>query len=523
MEMKFKGTFDVTLPRGEVYEVLCDPRKFTPMLPTFHSMEMKDENTANVKIKIGIGRIRGTASTDLTLEEAEAPVHARYVGRGKVMQSAYQISYTFDLEDAPGGGTTINWAGDTELAGKILSLAGGGLKGYAEKEINSLILSVQQGLAPGAPPIMAPPERISWLQRLLAWLRGGKEEQAVEQPVPQESAPAVGLAAQPDEVRQTQQEARDRIGRLLQVERSEKPMGRKEDSRLVRGRGLFVDDYKPAGALHMSLLRSPYAHARIVKIDTTAAEAVPGVVCTLTGEELAAQVQPFLQIGEEPGALIEDYPLAEPVAHLLELERVEVRVDVHAHLAPVDEDLRGAVLVRPAEDPVVVRRRTELVHLFLEHLDLLLRFLEDVHQSLVLPFGVRELLARELVAAAQRLVLSHQALEASAELGRIAPEQADRVLQILQLVAVRARRPVIAVVVGIAPGCGRRRRDAAHHVSHEALLAGPRFELAHAVSSLTCPAEWAKSSWPRVLQVACRKFPSRNVEGFSRLFGWMRD
>ena len=312
MEMKFKGTFDVTLPRGEVYEVLCDPRKFTPMLPTFHSMEMKDEKTANVKIKIGIGRIRGTASTDLTLEEAEAPVHARYVGRGKVMQSAYQISYTFDLEDAPGGGTTINWAGDTELAGKILSLAGGGLKGYAEKEINSLILSVQQGLVPGAPPIMAPPVRVSWLTRLLSWLRGDKKEQAVEQPVPQQAVQvqAPGLAAQPDEVRQTQQEARDRIGRLLQVERSEKPMGRKEDSRLVRGRGLFVDDYKPAGALHMSLLRSPYAHARIVKIDTTAAEAVPGVFCTLTGEELAAQVQPFLQIGEEPGALIEDYPLA---------------------------------------------------------------------------------------------------------------------------------------------------------------------------------------------------------------------
>jgi len=314
MEMKFKGAFDVDLPREEVFEVLCDPRKFTPMLPNFHSMEMQDENTASVQIKVGIGRIRGTASTVLTLEEAESPLRARYTGRGKVMQSAYQLSYTFDLEEKSGGGTCINWASDTELSGKILSLAGGGLKGYAEKEINNLILSVQQGLAPGAAPIELPPERVSWWTRLLAWLRGPEQEQAAESPAPKASIQAAGLAAQPDEVQRTQREARDRISRILQVERSDKPMGRKEDNRLVRGRGLYVDDYKPAGCLHMALLRSPYAHAKIISIDTTAAEALPGVICTLTGEELAGQCEPFLQIGAQACALIKDYPLAVEIA-----------------------------------------------------------------------------------------------------------------------------------------------------------------------------------------------------------------
>jgi carbon monoxide dehydrogenase subunit G len=130
MEMRFNGAFDVKLPRTEVFEVLSDPRKFTPMLPNFHGMEMKDEKTANVRVKVGIGKIRGTASTDLTLVEANPPLRARYTGNGKVMQSAYQLSYTFDLEDAPGGGTRINWVGDTELAGKILSLAGSSLEGY---------------------------------------------------------------------------------------------------------------------------------------------------------------------------------------------------------------------------------------------------------------------------------------------------------------------------------------------------------------------------------------------------------
>ncbi len=310
MEMKFNGTFDVEMPRGDVFEILSDPRKFTPLLPTFRGMEMKDEKTAHVRIKVGIGKIRGTATTDLTLEEAESPLRARYVGHGRVMQSAFRFGYTFDLEDAPEGGTRINWAGDTELAGKILSLAGSGMKGYAEKEINHLILSVQQGLTPGAPPRVVPAPRVGWLTRLMAWLRGEKPAQADAAPDLTEAIRETRFAAQPEDVLSEQKEARDRIARIMDVKRTEKPMGRKEDGRMVRGRGLYVDDYKPAGALHMSLVRSPYAHARIVSIDTQAAEAVAGVVCVLTGKELAEQVQPFLQIGGEPCSLIEDYPLA---------------------------------------------------------------------------------------------------------------------------------------------------------------------------------------------------------------------
>src|SRR5688500_64355 len=62
---------------------------------------------------------------------------------------------------------------------------------------------------------------------------------------------------------------------------------RKEDARLVVGRGNFVEDVGLPGMLHMAILRSPYAHARINSIDTSAAAAVPGVVAVVTGELLA--------------------------------------------------------------------------------------------------------------------------------------------------------------------------------------------------------------------------------------------
>ena len=63
---------------------------------------------------------------------------------------------------------------------------------------------------------------------------------------------------------------------------------RKEDERFIRGKGTYVDDITLPGMLHMEILRSPFAHARIAKIDTSQAAALPGVVAVVTGELMAA-------------------------------------------------------------------------------------------------------------------------------------------------------------------------------------------------------------------------------------------
>ncbi|MFI7065359.1 aerobic carbon-monoxide dehydrogenase large subunit [Kribbella sp. NPDC050124] len=69
------------------------------------------------------------------------------------------------------------------------------------------------------------------------------------------------------------------------------PMGfgrmiRKEDARFIRGRGNYVDDVQLPGMLYGAVLRSPYAHARITSVDTTAAEAHPKVKAVITGQTL---------------------------------------------------------------------------------------------------------------------------------------------------------------------------------------------------------------------------------------------
>lgn len=63
---------------------------------------------------------------------------------------------------------------------------------------------------------------------------------------------------------------------------------RHEDDRFVRGRGRYLDDIKLPGMLHMEILRSPYAHARLRAVDASKARALPGVVAVITGQDLAA-------------------------------------------------------------------------------------------------------------------------------------------------------------------------------------------------------------------------------------------
>src|SRR5690349_3045298 len=129
-----------------------------------------------------------------------------------------------------------------------------------------------------------------------------------------------------------------------------KPLRRREEQRLVEGQGQFVDDIKMPGTLHMRLVRSPYGHARIVRVDTSRAEAHPGVVCTLSGAEVAAQTQSFIEIGPGQAQKIKDYCMAVGRARY----QGEPVVAIVATSRPVAEDAAELVEIdyEPL-DPVV--------------------------------------------------------------------------------------------------------------------------------------------------------------------------
>lgn len=86
---------------------------------------------------------------------------------------------------------------------------------------------------------------------------------------------------------------------------------RREDPRLLCGQGLFVGDVESAGTAHMAVLRSPHAHARIVRIDLSRARQQPGVIDALSFGDLGPQPPKLPMLVPHPALRAEmPYPLA---------------------------------------------------------------------------------------------------------------------------------------------------------------------------------------------------------------------
>ena len=104
---------------------------------------------------------------------------------------------------------------------------------------------------------------------------------------------------------------------------------RKEDARLVAGRGRYLDDLRLPGLLHLAIVRSPHAHADVTRIDARAARAVDGVVAVLTRAELPALAGSIPALVPEPKRRAYAHPVlaADRVRHVGEAIAVVVATD----------------------------------------------------------------------------------------------------------------------------------------------------------------------------------------------------
>ncbi len=142
------------------------------------------------------------------------------------------------------------------------------------------------------------------------------------------------------------------------------PMGfgrmiRKEDARFLRGKGNYVDDVNLPGMLHGAILRSPHAHARIVSIDTSAAEAHPKVKAVVTGkvlETLNLAWMPTLSMDTQSVLVTDKVRFqGQEVAFVVAEDRYSARdalelIDVEYELLPPVVDARKAL---DADAPVI--------------------------------------------------------------------------------------------------------------------------------------------------------------------------
>ena len=128
---------------------------------------------------------------------------------------------------------------------------------------------------------------------------------------------------------------------------------RREDPRLITGTATYTDDIVLPGMLHAAMLRSPFAHARIRNIDTSAAAEAPGVVAVYTGADTEGEIgpAPCAWLLPDSGLTIADYHcIAKDTARYVgDIVAVVVAESIHQaydalDLIDVDYDMLDAVV-----------------------------------------------------------------------------------------------------------------------------------------------------------------------------------
>ena len=155
------------------------------------------------------------------------------------------------------------------------------------------------------------------------------------------------------------------------------PVKRKEDFRLLTGRGKYAADVRLPGLLHAAMLRSPHPHARIVAVRADAARAVPGVFAVITADDLGIVPRIPVRLGQRAGvgptACLQP-PLAtgvvryvgEPIAFVVAASRYLAEdalelVEIDWELLPVVADARragdpGVPILHPAAGGNIIER-----------------------------------------------------------------------------------------------------------------------------------------------------------------------
>ncbi len=125
-----------------------------------------------------------------------------------------------------------------------------------------------------------------------------------------------------------------------------KDVPRLEDPKLLAGRATYTDDVRLPGMLHAAVLRSPHPHARITRIDTSQARALPGVFAVITGEDAKEMTNPLPAFCAEP-----------VVQYALAVDKVRFVGEAVAAVAAVDrytaEDAAALIEVEYEPLPVV--------------------------------------------------------------------------------------------------------------------------------------------------------------------------
>lgn len=141
--MRLQGEFTVHREPAVVTEFLADMNRLGPCIPDLQELEVSSPGEATVKVKAGIGVVRGAMTLRLSVNRAANQV--QFQGKGSGMGSAVALSAGFDVSPADGG-AAVAWHGEARVTGMIASMSGGLLDQVARRTVKEMMDRVETAL-----------------------------------------------------------------------------------------------------------------------------------------------------------------------------------------------------------------------------------------------------------------------------------------------------------------------------------------------------------------------------------------
>ncbi len=136
--MHFEGVFTVSAPRERVFGVITDPDQVARCIPDLRRLDVRSADEFDAIVGVGVAVIRGELSMRFRTVEKKPPSRVKLLAHGTGLGSAVDVEMVTELVDGGGGGTSMKWAADASVSGKMASLGQGLMKSQAERVIRQL-------------------------------------------------------------------------------------------------------------------------------------------------------------------------------------------------------------------------------------------------------------------------------------------------------------------------------------------------------------------------------------------------
>jgi Uncharacterized conserved protein len=147
VKIEQKGYFEINENINSVYEYLTNPEKVAKAFPIVENINIIDKDSFDVKVKLKIGIIQGSADLKLKFVEKNPPFYAKITGIGNGLKSTMNLELSFELKDINSNKTFVNWTFVADISGMAASFGSHVLKSSSENIVNQVINNLKNNLS----------------------------------------------------------------------------------------------------------------------------------------------------------------------------------------------------------------------------------------------------------------------------------------------------------------------------------------------------------------------------------------